>query len=273
MTKHKQYPPRSYETFPDHPDESLTRSPASYQRGGDTDKSRSAAAEAQRLGSQGSWADNLMGGGTPATNRTPAASTVDGDEARDVRYPNVSREPDLSDPPPVYTPSASTQANSQSPATPSSPVAARSVPAPPSEQPVSAPVTVSSSSHSRPQCSLRDDDDRSSSLPEPVQHQYPSQNHLQHDESESEGLPVFMQRPNNQSSRRWCRGPRKRRGCGGGRRNGRHCHDKHRARRFKRACFFIFALLLCLWLMIPGLCKSLSNVMPSSVSFTSILGT
>ncbi|EXJ54997.1 uncharacterized protein A1O5_12736 [Cladophialophora psammophila CBS 110553] len=125
MTIRKQYPSRNYETFPDDNDDSNTQSPTSYQRGGDADKSRSAAAEAQRLGSQGSWADNFAGG-TPATNRTPTASTVDGDEVRDLRYPpHLSSDGDPSDPPPVYTPSASTQVGSQSPAAPASPVAAR----------------------------------------------------------------------------------------------------------------------------------------------------
>ncbi|KIW35058.1 hypothetical protein, variant [Cladophialophora immunda] len=125
MTIRKQYPSRNYETFHDDADDSITQSPTSYQRGGDADKSRSAAAEAQRLGSQGSWADNFAGG-TPATNQTPAASTVDGDEVRDIRYPHLSSDGDPSDPPPVYTPSASTQVGSQSPAAPASPVAARS---------------------------------------------------------------------------------------------------------------------------------------------------
>ncbi|OAL26233.1 hypothetical protein AYO22_04411 [Fonsecaea multimorphosa] len=126
MTIRKQYPARNYETFHDDADDSVTQSPTSYRRGGDDDKTRSAAAEAQRLGSQGSWADNFAGG-TPATNQTPAASTVDGDEVRDLRYQHFSSEGDPSDPPPVYTPSASTQVGSLSPAAaPASPVAARS---------------------------------------------------------------------------------------------------------------------------------------------------
>ncbi|KAJ9607431.1 hypothetical protein H2200_008504 [Cladophialophora chaetospira] len=124
MTVRKQYPARSYETFADG-DDAVNQSPASYQQGGDADKSRSAAAEARRLASQGSWADSF--GGTPATDRTPLASTVDGDEQRDVRYPET-QDGDPSDPPPVYTPSVSTQVASQSPVTPASPVAARSFP-------------------------------------------------------------------------------------------------------------------------------------------------
>ncbi|KAK7894873.1 hypothetical protein LTR67_005612 [Exophiala xenobiotica] len=121
MTVRKQYPPRNYETFPE---EGASES----QTSSGSDKSRTAAAEAQRLGSLGSWADNFAGE-TPATNRTPTASTVDGDEVRNVQYPQLSQEPDPSDPPPVYTPSDTTA--SRPPTEPASPVAQRSVPAQP----------------------------------------------------------------------------------------------------------------------------------------------
>ncbi|KAK5248835.1 hypothetical protein LTR40_011699, partial [Exophiala xenobiotica] len=121
MTVRKQYPPRNYETFPE---EGASES----QTSSGSDKSRTAAAEAQRLGSLGSWADNFAGQ-TPATNRTPTASTVDGDEVRNVQYPQLSQEPDPSDPPPVYTPSDTTA--SRPPTEPASPVAQRSVPAQP----------------------------------------------------------------------------------------------------------------------------------------------
>lgn len=265
MTIRKEYPPRNYETFPESDeasDAANSQSRTQYNQGGDADKSRSAAAEAQRLASQGSWADNFAGG-TPATNQTPAASTIDGDEVRSVGYPHLQQDADPSDPPPVYTPSASTQ-------TPPSPVAARSVPAPGSE-PVSAPVSVSSPSH--PRCShpaFRDGDEEevsSSSLPEPGQHQHPSRDEYDDDEeADPESLPVFMQQQGRAkcSKRRWCRPHATTRGCRTGHVHGRArargCHDKERARRFKRTIFFILALLACLWLMIPGLCKSLSNV-------------
>ncbi|KIW50055.1 hypothetical protein, variant [Exophiala xenobiotica] len=121
MTVRKQYPPRNYETFPE---EGASES----QRSSSSDKSRTAAAEAQRLGSLGSWADNFAGE-TPATNRTPTASTVDGDEVRNVQYPQLSQELDPSDPPPVYTPSDTTQ--SRPPTEPASPVVQRSVPVQP----------------------------------------------------------------------------------------------------------------------------------------------
>src|ERR1700761_7440630 len=141
MTVRKQYPARGYETFADGED-SVAESPTSYQGGGDADKSRSAAAEARRLASQGSWAESF--GGTPAGIRTPMASTVDGNEERNVHYPELSQD-DPSAPPPMYTPSASTQ-TAPSPAAPASPVVARSAPAPLTE-PVSAPSTESPPPH------------------------------------------------------------------------------------------------------------------------------
>lgn len=256
MTIRKQYTPRNYETFADDD----TSSPASQQA--DSDKSRSAAVEAQRLGSQGSWADNL-GGGTPATTMTPAASTVDADEVREVQYPRRPNE--LFDPPPVYTPSDTTNPHSQSPAAPASPVVSRSAPAPPPE-PVSAPVPVPPSSQSLSQRPFHDrDEEEGTRLLEPAPHPH---------EVDPDSVPVFLQSAEQEPSRgawyggrhrgagRGCgRGAGRRTGCGGrwGRGRGAGC-DKERARRFKRTCWFVCALLLCLWLMIPALCKSLANV-------------
>src|ERR1700761_3904694 len=145
MTVRKQYPARGYETFTDGED-TVAESPTSYQGGGDADKSRSAAAEARRLAPQGSLDESL--GGTPAGLRTPMASTVEGNEERNIHYPEIAQD-DPSDPPPMYTPSASTQVSSQSPAAPASPVVARSAPAPASE-PVNAPSTESPPPHPRP---------------------------------------------------------------------------------------------------------------------------
>merc|ERR1711939_1225637 len=142
------------------------------QRSSSSDKSRTAAAEAQRLGSLGSWADNFAGE-TPATNRTSTASTVDGDEVRNVQYPQLSQELDPSDPPPVYTPSDTTQ--SRPPTEPASPVVQRSVPVQP--ETVSPPITVTSSSSPYAQRPFRDDD--GSDLPEPVQHPHHSCHHHQ----------------------------------------------------------------------------------------------
>ncbi|KAK4935149.1 hypothetical protein LTR10_023740 [Elasticomyces elasticus] len=116
MVLRKQYPSRDYETFSEDTEGQTPRT---------SDKSRSAAAEAQRLGSMGSWADNFAGN-TPATNLTPTASTVDGNEVRDVPYPQGVHELDPSDPPPQYTPSDSTAV--QTPTTPSSPLTSRYVP-------------------------------------------------------------------------------------------------------------------------------------------------
>ncbi|KEF57972.1 uncharacterized protein A1O9_05895, partial [Exophiala aquamarina CBS 119918] len=129
MTKLKQYPLRGYDTFeegsPSDPRNASSHTPISYQRE-DSDKSRSAAVEAQRLGSMGSWADQFSGG-TPATNMTPPASTVNGDEetAQNIQYPRLLHDMDPSDPPPVYTPEASTAGTTGAP---SSPVATRVAP-------------------------------------------------------------------------------------------------------------------------------------------------
>ncbi|KIW78227.1 hypothetical protein Z517_08061 [Fonsecaea pedrosoi CBS 271.37] len=261
MTIRKKNPSRNYETFQDDPDDSIRQSPTSYHQGGDADKSRSAAAEAQRLGSQGSWADNFTGG-TPATNRTPEASTVDGDEVRDTRYSHLSSDEDPSDPPPIYTPSASTQVGSQSPAAPASPVAARSTPSSVPE-PVSAPATASSSSNpqSCPCPSQSNDEEEGSLASESDSHN----RHHSHDcreqeeDTDFEGLPVFLQH-HPQRARLWFRGHGKGRGCRGRRQAMRQCdRHKHRARRCKRLCFIFLALIACLWLMIPGLCRSLKN--------------
>lgn len=263
MTIRKQYPSRSYETFSDNQD-SLAQSPTSYQRGGDADKSRSAAAEARRLASQGSWADNFTGG-TPATDRTPLASTVDGEEDEEVRYPSMPQDDDPSDPPPVYTPSASTVVASQSPAVPASPVAARSVP-----EPVSAPQTDPSPSNPSPsQSSSRynDEEEGPSSSLEATQDEHEEHHHRHHHdgdrdaEADPDNVPASVQ----QQDRRkwiWCRRPGKARSCRGRLRRGfgHHRHDKRRARRVKKICFFTLALIACLWLLIPGLCKSLKNV-------------
>ncbi|KIW73206.1 hypothetical protein, variant [Phialophora macrospora] len=266
MTVHKQYPARNYETFADSEDSS-NQSPTAYRRGGDADKSRSAAVEARRLASQGSWADNFTGG-TPATNRTPLASTVDGDEERDVEYPDIAQDDDPSDPPPVYTPSASTQTASQSPVAPASPVAARSVPTT-VPGPVSAPSTQSLSNTRSTQSPYQPDDEEvgPSTLPETVlqpreEHaNYHGHDHDEEADSDSDTLPVFLQqRQHQRQKRKWCRGPPKNRSCGSRRRSfGRRRDGKHRARRFKKIIFFLLALLACLWLLIPGLCKSLKN--------------
>lgn len=273
MTIRKQYPSRSYDTFSDGQD-GMAQSPTSYQQGGDADKSRSAAAEARRLASQGSWADNFTGG-TPSTNRTPLASTVDGEEDEEVRYPAIPQDDDPSDPPPVYTPSASTAVASQSPAAPASPVVARSVP-----EPVSAPQTDPSPSNPRAsQCSFRhnDEEEGSASLPEAVQNEHEEHDHHHHrhhdehhdEEADPDDVPAFIQQQDRRKWR-WCRRPGKARSCHGRHRHGfgHHRHDKHRARRCKKICFFTLALVACLWLLIPGLCKSLKNVQrPFSLFF------
>lgn len=264
MTKRKQYPLRGYDTFeagsPSDAANSSNNHPISYQHE-DSDKSRSAAAEAQRLGSMGSWADQFSGG-TPATNMTPTASTVNGDEEhpQNIQYPRLPHEMDPSDPPPVYTPEASTVGTGA----PSSPVVMRAAPA---FEPVSTPVNDNSplspqsgsQSQARRQsfCPYEVDDDEeddpsASFLPEPVQYPY-QQNPSQ---SPSDSVSPAPPKP---SKRRWCLPRHSRRAF-----VHRRVDCKSRARRLKRTCGFIFALLMCLWLMIPGLCKSFSDVIPST---------
>ncbi|KIW15334.1 hypothetical protein PV08_05380 [Exophiala spinifera] len=256
MTIRKQYPPRTYQGFPEEEaSDGASHTPSS------SDKSRSAAAEARRLASEGSWADNFAGE-TPATNRTPTASTVDDEESRGVQYPQLSHEIDPSDPPPMYTPSDTTP--SQPPTGPASPVVHRALPAQP--EIVSTPDTIAPSPIPPVQRAFRDDED-GVNLPEPVQYSYgtcrherPDQNY---DDTDSDNLPAFLG-----SSSRWGRGRRwwrrrhgegRGRGCGGRRLGRRRENHKERARRCKKICWFTFALLLCLWLMIPGLCKSFSK--------------
>ncbi|KIV79144.1 hypothetical protein PV11_06724 [Exophiala sideris] len=248
MVLRKQYPSRDYETFSEDTEGQTPRT---------SDKSRSAAAEAQRLGSMGSWADNFAGN-TPATNLTPTASTVDGNEVRDVPYPQGVHELEPSDPPPQYTPSDSTAV--QTPTTPSSPLTSRYVP--PQAVTVSAPASDTPLPASHVQQSYRDDDDEgAASLPEPVQHEYnPSHHHHHgrgHDESEEAELgPSCNRGPRGRGC--WKRHHRGRsRGCRG--RRGGSPWRKERGRRFKRLCWFTVSLVLCLWLMIPGLYKSISN--------------
>ena len=275
MTIRKQYPARGYDTFPDD-DNTVAESPTSLQGGGDADKSRSAAAEARRLASQGSWAESF--GGTPATNRTPVASTVDGNEERDIPYRTVDHD-DPSDPPPVYTPSVSTQVASQSPA-PASPAAARAVPVPASE-PVSAPNTQSSSLHANPSQSSPQHDEEAgpSSLPEAINRQQEADDE---DETDSDNLPVFLrqqhkqhkqhrqhrqhqQHQQHQHKKDRCRkGSWNGRSCGGQQHRFGHLfhhkRDRRHAHRIKKICFFLLALIACLCFLIPGLVKSLKNV-------------
>jgi len=271
MTKWKQYPLRGYDTFEEASSSvqvnAFSDSPISYQHE-DSDKSRSAAAEAQRLGSMGSWADQFSGG-TPATTMTPTASTVNGDDEtpRNVQYPRLPQDMDPSDPPPVYTPEASTVSTT---AAPSSPIATRVAPVflpvstPVSDNSPLSPSQSGSQSHSQARHQQyevdddEEDDPAASFLPEPVQYPY------QQAPSQTPSPPML---PNMRKSfkRRWCVPRHLRRGQGY-----RPCDGKSGARRFKRACWLICAVLLCLLVMIPGLCKSFSDVMPSISLFVTI---
>lgn len=114
MTIRKQLPPRAYETFPESSSSDAGQGSSETPSTTDTDKSRlSAAQEAQRLGSQGLWADNVFR--TPDTTVTPTASTVE-----QVERGEMGTDPNLypSDPPPQYTPTdTATSTIPNSPAT------------------------------------------------------------------------------------------------------------------------------------------------------------
>ncbi|RMZ91832.1 hypothetical protein DV736_g935, partial [Chaetothyriales sp. CBS 134916] len=94
-------PPRNYDTFEGSASDVATQS-GTHNSASDS-KSRSAAEEAQRLASQGSWADSYING-TPIADATPASSTVD--EMEDLEAGNAH---DPADPPPEYTPVATTR--------------------------------------------------------------------------------------------------------------------------------------------------------------------
>ncbi|KIV89364.1 hypothetical protein PV10_08940 [Exophiala mesophila] len=260
MTKRKPLPSRAYDTFPSDsasqppgPD-TETPSTTSYH-GADSDKSRSAAAEARRLGSMGSWGDRFSGG-TPSTDPTPDVSTIDEEDnglQSDVRYPlppkDQDQDQDPSDPPPMYTPAA-TSSTVPSPeitrATLVNHDRVRHVPT--STSPLIPPPTRHSSEYLSPGSTVSEDrddypideldDPYATSLPEPVQHGH---------------RETSTGRPKRHGS--WC-GSRRRR------RQDSPCSTmdrKARVRRFKRSCCFVLTVLVCLWLMIPGLCKSYAD--------------
>ncbi len=198
MTIRKQLPLRDYDTFPSSTSSEVGQGSSDTPATRDSDKTRySVAQEAQRLASQGSWADTVFR--TPAATLTPSASTVDEDDRR-LTQSHMGEDP--SDPPPQYTPTDTTGST-----IPSSPVAAR------------AEVR---SSH-RPRCA---------SSPSPtmgVVQEDSSSPLLEHGRGRLV-LPV-------DESPRWSDG----------------CKKNERMRRCKKTCFFAFALVLCLWLMLPGL--------------------
>jgi hypothetical protein len=117
MTVRKQLPLREYDTFSSSASSHDGQGSSETGTTTDSDKSRlSAAHEAQRLASQGSWADNVFH--TPGTTLTPP-STVDEEEQSNMGRP----EEMYSDPPPEYTPSDTAAST-----IPNSPAAQRSVP-------------------------------------------------------------------------------------------------------------------------------------------------
>jgi hypothetical protein len=88
MTIRKTFPPRDYETFSSSNASEAGQGSSDTPTTAESDKSRlSAAQEAQRLASQGSWADNVFR--SPGTTMTPP-STVDEEDRQEVqRTPNV----------------------------------------------------------------------------------------------------------------------------------------------------------------------------------------
>lgn len=203
MTIRKTFPSRSYETFASENGSDAGATTPHSNATSDSQKTGSAAQEAQRLATQGSWGDNYING-TPLTNATPTVSTVDEQEDR---YGDRTNPPD---PPPMYTPTAT------SPVSPmrSSPVATRSE---------VDPVRHLSSTHpSLPNAEhdvAHDDDDP------PIPGAYTASSPLLEQQT--------SYRPNDLG---WCK-------------------TKHPRQRFRGACWFIFALALCLWLMLPILCS------------------
>ena len=205
MTLKKSVPPRGYETFSSNSSEAGAATPHT-RSSSDSQKTGSAAEQALRLATQGSWGDNYLSG-TPITNATPAASTVDETEDRygDRRYP--------ADPPPQYTPTDTIR----SPTTPSSPTAVRQQPE--SVRQPSSPSHASPPPAEEPEANQDEDQPRHGSGT-------PSSPLLE------SAQPVYHYNDVN-----WSRDQCK----------------PHRHRRWKKACWFTFALVLCLWLMIPAL--------------------
>ena len=214
MTIRKKVPPRSYETFPDNASGAGAATPHSRTTS-DSHKTLSAAEEAQRLATQGSWGDNYLAG-TPITNATPAASTADETEDRygDPRYP--------ADPPPEYTPTDATQSPTSLP----SPTVARQQ-VEPVRQP-SSPSRPSSPPTAQPEATQVED--------QPMPGTYtPSSPLLE------SGQPRY-----HYNDVEWSRAKCK----------------SHRYRRCKKACWFTFALALCLWLMLPALLTHDKVILP-----------
>jgi hypothetical protein len=205
MTIRKSFPPRDYETFPSSNNSEAGQGSSQTPASTDSDKTRlSAAHEAQRLASQGSWADNVFQ--TPGANLTPTTSTM-GEQDRSGSQNDPNEYP--SDPPPLYTPTDTTAST-----VPTSPVTARAEPVGTSQPPrrPSTPTLVTNEE-------VDEEQPRSGAYT-------PSSPLLER------GEPNFFQH----DSIRW------KDGC-----------KNYGMRRCKRAAWFTFALVACLWLMLPSL--------------------
>jgi hypothetical protein len=227
MTIRKQLPLRAYDTFPSSTSSEAGQGSSETHPSTGSNKSRlSAAQEAQRLASQGSWADNVFR--TPETTATPTASTVDEEDRREM---GTDHNEYLSDPPPQYTPTDTTAST-----IPNSPVTTRAElvgGTQPSRRPPTPPMATSEGA------------DEEQSMPGAYT---PSSPILE------QGEPTFFQH----DSVKWKGG----------------CKNNH-TRRCKKAAWFTFALVACLWLMLPSLSvyhkvfitpshvHSMTNVAPS----------
>jgi hypothetical protein len=118
MTLRKSCPTRRYETFPSSNSSEVGQGSSNTSTTNTSNKSGlSVGQEAQRLATQGSWADNVFDSSSN-DNFTPSSSTMGQDELVDTRQPMVD---DPSDPPPIYRPTDTTVNT-----IPNSPVAVRS---------------------------------------------------------------------------------------------------------------------------------------------------
>jgi len=205
-----------------------------YDSSRDIDKSRSAAEEAQRLASQGSWADHYVRG-TPATSMTPAASTIDEEENQYGEYPSAE---DPLDPPPIYTPSDTSASQSLPPASPGAPTS--SVEAAVVGSPTSRAPHVPSDSPGRTNLADARPQD-TTVMPE----SFPPWFVGRQTGPEKFGPPPWGYR-GRWRRQRWHQDPSRR----------------ERVHRSRRACCFLIALLVCLWLLVPGLFEYRAKVRP-----------
>jgi hypothetical protein len=117
MTIRKSFSTRRYETFPSSNSSEVDQGSSNTSTTNTSNKTGlSVGQEAQRLATQGSWADNVFE--SSDNNLTPSSSTMGQQDHVDAHKPMID---DPSDPPPLYTPTDTTVNT-----IPNSPVAVRS---------------------------------------------------------------------------------------------------------------------------------------------------